>query len=229
MHLSDRAYHKLKRLIVQRRFGPKQPLSERMLADFLSVSRVPIREAIKVLEREGLLMVLPRRGIFVRHLTTDEVRELYEVRQAIEGMATYLCAARGCGHEMRRHRRRLEAQLARGKRVDHAQIQRESSRFHRAILDLCGNSQLRALYRIIEPQIDLNLRFTALHAPHRIEQALRELASPREWEIRAQCDSPQAEGRAPEAGAPHVQAAGCSGGVTPKACLGRGGRSPRGW
>lgn len=174
MHLGDRAYRRLRRLIVQRRFEPGQPLSERMLADFLSVSRVPIREAIKALEREGLLMVLPRRGVFVRHLTTEEVRELYEVRQALEGMATYLCAERGCGSKVREHRRRLERQLARGKTVDHAEIQRSSSRFHRALFDLCGNSRLRALYRIVEPQIDLNLRFTALYATRRIEQALRE-------------------------------------------------------
>jgi len=174
MHLSDRAYRRLKQLIVQRRFEPGQALSERMLADFLSVSRVPIREAIKVLEREGLLLVRPRRGIFVRHLTPEEVRELYEIRQALEGMATYLCAARGCGREMRVQRRSLERLLARGSKVDHAEIQRSSSRFHRIIFDLCGNSQLRALYRVIEPQIDLNLRFTALYATHRIEQALRE-------------------------------------------------------
>jgi len=174
MHLSDRAYRRLKLLIVQRRFEPGQPLSERMLADFLSVGRVPIREAIKALEREGLLMVLPRRGVFVRRLTTEEVRELYEVRQALEGMATSLCAQRRCGPKVRKHRRRLERQLARGKTVDHAEIQRSSSRFHRALFDLCGNSRLRALYRIVEPQIDLNLRFTALYATHRIEQALRE-------------------------------------------------------
>jgi DNA-binding GntR family transcriptional regulator len=174
MHLSERAYHRLKRMIVRQRLEAGRPLSERTLADALSVSRVPVREAVKALQREGLLMVLPRRGIFVRHLTADEVRELYEVRQAIEGMATYLCAARGCGRQMRAVRRRLEGQLARGKKVDHAEIQRESSRFHRAIFDLCGNSQLRALYRIVEPQIDLNLRFTALYATRRIEQALRE-------------------------------------------------------
>lgn len=173
MHLSEKAYHHLKKLILSGRLGADSILSERSLAERLSVSRVPVREAIMALEREGLLIVVPRSGVHIRRMTIEEVRELYEVRQAIEGMAASLCAARGRRGEMREVRRRLQA-LARAKVLDHAAIQHESALFHRALFDLCENKQLQDIYRETEPKISLNLRLTAIHATGRIEQALAE-------------------------------------------------------
>jgi DNA-binding GntR family transcriptional regulator len=173
MHLSDKAYAQLKRLILSGRFGPDAVLSERSLAKLLSVSRVPVREAIKALEREGLLFVVPQSGVHLRRLSADEVRELYELRQAVEGMAACLCAARGRRSEIAPLRIRLATLLADGGH-DHAAIQQTSRAFHRALLELCGNSQLDALYRTLEPKIEVNLRLTAVHAPERVEQALHE-------------------------------------------------------
>jgi DNA-binding GntR family transcriptional regulator len=168
MRLSDRVYSKIKAMILT---GKVVDLSERTLAAELSVSRVPVREAIKVLEREGLLIVVPRSGIVVRRLRLDEVRELYEVRQAIEGMASFLCAGPR-GAEMANVRKRLE-RLDTGKNFDHAGIQRENALFHRTLFKLCGNSQLSAIYDSIEPKIVLNFRLTAVHGPERVERALR--------------------------------------------------------
>jgi DNA-binding GntR family transcriptional regulator len=173
VHLSDRAYAQLKRLILSRPIGADEALSERSLASQLSMSRVPVREAIKALESEGILVVLPRRGIHVRRLTIAQVQELYEIREALEGMAARLCAERGNRETMRTYRRRLE-RLAQGRPIDHAAIQRSSAVFHRTLFQLCGNAQLRDMYRAIEPQIALNLRLTALHARDRIEQAVHE-------------------------------------------------------
>lgn len=168
MLLSDRVYAKIKTMILS---GKVVDLSERMLAARLSVSRVPVREAIKVLEREGILIVVPRSGIVVRRLRINEVRELYEVRQAIEGMAAFLCAGERRG-EIAEVRERLE-RLDTGADFDHAAIQRENAVFHRKLFELCGNSQLSAIYASIEPKIALNFRLTAVHAPERVERALR--------------------------------------------------------
>jgi DNA-binding GntR family transcriptional regulator len=174
MNLSDKAYDRLKRMILSGRFKNDEVLSERGLAATLSVSRVPVREAIKELEREGLLTVVPRSGVLIRRLTADEVRELYEVRQAIECMAAYLCAARKSDIAVAAMCRRLQ-QLAKGGRAtSHAAIQKASADFHRMLFDVAGNSQLRSVYETIEPRIQLNLRLTAVHDTSRIEQALRE-------------------------------------------------------
>jgi DNA-binding GntR family transcriptional regulator len=168
MLLSDRVYSKIKTMILT---GKVVDLSERTLAAELSVSRVPVREAIKVLAREGLLIVVPRSGIVVHRLRIDEVRELYEVRQAIEGMAAFLCAGerRAAIADIRKRLERLDT----GGKFDHAAIQRENAVFHRTLFELCRNSQLSAIYASIEPKIALNFRLTAVHAPERVERALR--------------------------------------------------------
>lgn len=174
MHLSERAYDKLKAMILSGRFKSDEALSERSLAALLSVSRVPVREAIKELEREGLLIVVPRSGILIRRLRLDEVRELYEVRQAVEGMAAYLCAARKQDGTVTAMRERLEGLAAQGKAVNHAHIQKASADFHSMLFEVAGNAQLQSVYETIEPRIELNLRLTAVHDTKRIEQALHE-------------------------------------------------------
>lgn len=173
MMLSDKVYAKLRHMIVSGKFRDDAILSERSLATQLDVSRVPVREAIQSLAREGLLTVMPRSGIQIRKLSLEEVREIYEVRQALEGMAAYLCSKRPARTPMKTMRLELE-KLASAKSVDHAEIQEMSSAFHRLMFDLCDNSQLRDVYETVEPKIDLNLRLTAIHAPSRIEQAHRE-------------------------------------------------------
>lgn len=173
MHLSEKAYDRLKRMILSGRFGTEDVLSERSLATLLEVSRAPVREAIKELEREGMLIVVPQSGVLVRRLTMDEVRELYEVRQAMEGMAAFLCASHPQDGTMKAMRQKMEA-LVDVVEVDHPAIQKSSAAFHRMLFELGRNSQLRAVYETVEPKIELNLRLTAVHGHDRIEQALRE-------------------------------------------------------
>ena len=171
--LSAQAYAALKARILAGQFNPDEPLSERMLSETIGIGRMPVREAIKVLEREGVLLVVPRRGIFVKRLSAKEVEELYVVRKALEGMAAYLCASQPQRADMGVERRRLEQHLSR-RLIDRAEVQRDNARFHRRMFELAGNSRLEAMYAAIEPQIDLNLRLTAVHAPQRIEAALHE-------------------------------------------------------
>jgi DNA-binding GntR family transcriptional regulator len=173
MTLSEKVYAKLRHMIISERFRDDAVLSERSLAAQLDVSRVPVREAIQSLAREGLLTVRPRSGIQIRRLSLEEVREIYEVRQALEGMAAYLCSKRPVRKPMKTMRVELEKRAS-AKSVDHAKIQAMSSAFHRLMFELCDNSQLRSVYETVEPKIDLNLRLTAVHAPSRIEQAHEE-------------------------------------------------------
>jgi DNA-binding GntR family transcriptional regulator len=138
----------------------------------LSVSRVPVREAVKRLEAEGLVVVVPRSGVYMRALQPDDVRQLYEVRQALEGMAAFLCATGNRKDEIKSLRKELES--LRAKKASHSVIQRQSRVFHAALFDLCDNAQLQSLYRTVESQIEMNLRLTAVHAPERIDAVLSE-------------------------------------------------------
>lgn len=83
-------------------YAPGDHLRERELSDELGVSRVPVREALRGLEHEGFVTILPRRGAVVREMSLDDVDELFDLRCALEPLAAGAAAkqyANGFSHE----------------------------------------------------------------------------------------------------------------------------------
>lgn len=87
--LTDKAYDYIKEQILLQVFVPGVPLNEGQIAAQLAMSRTPIHDAVKRLELEGLVEVLPRRGTFIKHLTAGELELYYEVCEGLEGMLAY--------------------------------------------------------------------------------------------------------------------------------------------
>jgi len=83
-NLKDKAYNIIKDKIVHCEYRPGQFLIESDLMTVVGASRTPIREALSKLEQEGLLDILPKRGVMVRNITIGEINEIYEVRLLIE-------------------------------------------------------------------------------------------------------------------------------------------------
>ncbi|GAB6902228.1 GntR family transcriptional regulator [Kineosporia succinea] len=92
--LADQVEARLREQIVQGHFSPGVRLNEGEIAQSLGTSRGPVREALRRLEHHGLVTVEPHRGAFVRRLDLAEVRELFEVRIALESEAADLAASR---------------------------------------------------------------------------------------------------------------------------------------
>lgn len=88
--LTDRIYQLLKDNIVRHRLEPGARLLDYEIADSLKVSRTPVREAISKLGAEGLVDIIPRRGAFVINLSTNDIKDIYEVREALEVLAIRL-------------------------------------------------------------------------------------------------------------------------------------------
>lgn len=82
----------LRRAIVSGRLAPGQRLIERQLIEMMGVSRTVIREALRQIEAEGLIEIIPNKGPVVRALSADEARDLYRIRAVLEGLAARLCA-----------------------------------------------------------------------------------------------------------------------------------------
>ena len=94
LSLHGRVIEELRQAILSRRLKPGERLIEDRLADELGVSRNPVREAIRVLESEGLVEVTARRGASVFSMTDEEARETIEVRALLEGQNARLAARR---------------------------------------------------------------------------------------------------------------------------------------
>lgn len=91
--VGDMVYEVLHESIQQGVFAPGEHLRQDQLAEQLGVSRIPVRSALMQLEKEGLIKVHPYRGATVAELTAEEMRENYEIRAVLEGLALRKAAA----------------------------------------------------------------------------------------------------------------------------------------
>ena len=172
--LSQEAHSRLRDLILDGSLRPDELLSERRLAIRLNVSRMPVREALRQLKSDGLLEIVPFRGAFVRQLSFTEVRDIYEARQAIEGMAAYLAAERGGTTKLQSFRARLTAAREQGVSEDLRKIQRDGVAFHTAIVDASCNARLSTLAHSLQSQIALTLHMALRYSPKRILDTITE-------------------------------------------------------
>jgi DNA-binding GntR family transcriptional regulator len=95
MSLTDDAYFQLRRLIVTLELAPESALDETQLQDRLGIGRTPIREAVQRLQRDQLVRIVPRRGVFVTDVDPSELSTLFETRAVVEPYAARLAAQRG--------------------------------------------------------------------------------------------------------------------------------------
>ena len=98
--LAEEAYKKLREAIVRGQLAPDDRLVTRRLTKFFGVSRTPVREALTRLEHEGLVVSSLHRGYCVRRPSLAEARQVYEVRQVVEGLAGKLAALRATDEEI---------------------------------------------------------------------------------------------------------------------------------
>ena len=139
---SHEVYDQLRSEIARGELRPNERLIEADLAQRLSVSRTPIRESIQRLSGDGLV-VNRRRAWFVREHSPTEITALYEVREALEGYAARLAAARATPDE-----RRQIVELSRfdlGDDPRHERFVDVNTRFHNAVASAARNAPLTAL------------------------------------------------------------------------------------
>jgi DNA-binding GntR family transcriptional regulator len=150
-NLIDQVYARLLEAIIDRTLLPGQRITQNELADRLGVSRQPISHALHLLHRQGLVAESGRRGFEVTQLDPQRIRELYEVRGAIDALAARLAAARVKEDAVARVQ--LEAALEAGRAIDDgtplARLIALDVDFHSAIYRLAGNS---AIEEMIAPQ-----------------------------------------------------------------------------
>ena len=116
--LTDRAYRELEELIVTLRLSPGTILSEQALASRLRIGRTPIREALQRLARDGLVVIMPRRGIMVSEINLRLQLRLLEVRRELERLMASLAADRATAEERREFAEVAQAMLDAAEKTD---------------------------------------------------------------------------------------------------------------
>lgn len=173
MHLSQRAYARLREMAMNYRFQPGQRLNEGELARELDVSRTPLREAMHRLVSEGLLVLVSGRGFHARPLDVKEVFDLYEARLAIEaGIVTLACdrATSEWCDEMDAY---LDASADAHEDAPLEHLLELDERFHERVAEVTGNRELLRMLRNVNARIhffrwiDMQGRRDATQAEHR--------------------------------------------------------------
>jgi DNA-binding GntR family transcriptional regulator len=170
----DEAYNRLLEMILAGTFRHDDSLSERSLATTLGLGRTPTREALHRLSREGMLEVIPAKGTFVKRPSIDELRELYEVRFALEGMAAYLAAKNNGSPALKESRVSLEKFRAKGDEADLTEIRDVGWQMHLEIFKAAQNETLSTFYRTLISRITLVMNMILEHDHDRVRITISE-------------------------------------------------------
>src|SRR3954466_3344053 len=141
--LTDRAYRELEEMIVTLQLAPGTVLSEQALATRLKIGRTPIREALQRLSRDGLVVIMPRRGIMVSEINLRLQLRLLEVRRELERLMAGLAAERATPEERREFAEMAEAMLASAAKADDIAFMRLDQRFNVLIASAARNEFAR--------------------------------------------------------------------------------------
>ncbi len=145
--LSELAYQQIKQRILQLEFRPGQFLNESTICDMLDIGRTPVHQAVHRLMLEGLLEIVPRKGLLIRPDSMNEVLHLLEARWALEPNIAALAAERATPAHIKRLQKLLREASTIGNeknRTRHMEIDRE---FHHLIADAAGNPVLADVIR----------------------------------------------------------------------------------
>jgi DNA-binding GntR family transcriptional regulator len=153
--LGDRVYQALKKDIITGVFQSGEPLSEKLLARKYRGSRTPVREAAVRLQQENLLRVVPNRGYFVKHITVNELIELYEYRAALEGACAELAAQKGADEAVLEELARVgEVHFQQDDRVSYEGFIVADTAFHIGLAQLTRNQLLLQAVRDVRCQME---------------------------------------------------------------------------
>lgn len=161
--------------IVTGEYEPGKKLSEAALSEQYAISRTPIREALKQLEREGLVEIIPRVGTCVSKPTEKELTELFTVKEVLEGLAAGLLAESG-NEEMIKEVEKAVAEMEKAVQTsDHKLYVESNNLFHKAILEGSDNSKLDYSLNLLLNQIPYSRYvYLSIEVPNRLEKSLQE-------------------------------------------------------
>lgn len=143
--LSAQAYKEVREMIMSNRLQPGQKIVQDKLAEDLGISRTPLRSALQMLEGEGLIESVPRKGVIVKEFSNQEIVEIYDCRIAMESTAVKLFAQRASDKDITILKELFQPFL-KGE-IDDIRYQKADAEFHDYMIRNCGNSFLHRIFQ----------------------------------------------------------------------------------
>lgn len=170
--LREIVFETMREAIINGDLAPGERLMEVQLAEEMGVSRTPVREAIRKLELEGLVAMIPRKGAYVANYSLKDITDVFEIRAALESLAAGLACERITDDEIE-ELQQLVVKVGEVKENDLEELVKVDTEFHDRIYKASRNSRLEQMISNLREQIQ-RFRSTSLASPGRIQNTLEE-------------------------------------------------------
>ena len=171
--LREIVFETLRGAIIDGTLKPGERLMEVQLADDMGVSRTPVREAIRKLELEGLVLMIPRKGAYVSGISSKDIADVFEVRASLESLAASLAAERITEQELEDLNRFMVEVTINAEVGDLEKVIQSDTDFHEQIYHASRNNRLVQIINNLRDQIQ-RFRSASLSHPGRIKETLEE-------------------------------------------------------
>lgn len=162
--LNYKVYEILKEMIINGDLKPDTKLNEVQIGRELGVSATPVREAFRLLSAEGLVEVIPYKGVYVKEYTLNDIREVYQCRESLEVMAIELAIDNIDENEIDEIERTLEKS-----NTDPTSIVRTNNYLHNFILEKANNKRLKSLLESLKDVLLHDRNVSAYDSKRRLE------------------------------------------------------------
>jgi len=171
--LREIVFETLRDAIITGKMSPGERLMEIQLAEEMGVSRTPVREAIRKLELEGFVVMVPRKGAYVAGVSIKDIADVFEVRAALEGLAASLAAERITEDELDRLERSIVSinEVSDGKNIN--KVVESDIDFHDMLYQASRNQKLITIITNLKEQLQ-RYRATSLAEEGRTKDAVDE-------------------------------------------------------
>lgn len=162
--LSEEIENILRERILKGKYEIGERLKENRIADELKVSRTPVREAFRQLEKEGLIKTIPNRGSFTFGLTRRDIQDIYTVRAVVEALAVEWAADRISDQELRKLEDAFERMEFYTLKKDSEKVLENNKIFHEIIYDASGSRFLAQILKSYQEYVENTRKATVYYS-----------------------------------------------------------------
>jgi len=171
--LRGRVFNKIREDILEGRYKSGDAIKETVVSNELGVSRTPVREAIRQLELEGLVNIIPNKGAIVSGVSSQDIRDIYTIRSQIEGLAAKWATKKISDENIMKLEEILELSEFYTEKHNIEQLKIADSNFHELIYEASDSKVLKHLLSDFHHHIQ-KARFLSIRTPGRAQKALNE-------------------------------------------------------
>jgi DNA-binding GntR family transcriptional regulator len=146
------AYEAIKKMIVARQISFGEPMTELRLSEILSVGRTPIREALNLLSRDGVVTLIPNKGFILNQIKYEDLIDIYRIREALDPVATRYASLRIDLSKLEEIERKYQS----GSKDDPKKGRTFSYELHSLIYESCGNPHLVEIFEKLSVKIQIS-------------------------------------------------------------------------